>query len=45
MVVTGSASVGGNALRRDERPEIYWSVFVATLLIEGFLLGRGFGIW
>jgi hypothetical protein len=45
MFPTGSASVDGEALRRDEEPEIYWSVFVAALLIEGLLFGRGFRVW
>lgn len=45
MVRTGSASVDGESLRRDEEPEIYWSIFVAAVAILVLLLGVGFEFW
>jgi hypothetical protein len=45
MVRTGSAGVDGESLRRDETPEIYWTIFVAAILILLLLLGIGFGGW
>jgi hypothetical protein len=45
MLVTGSASADGKSLRRDEEPAVYWTLFVAAILIVAFLGGRGAGIW
>jgi hypothetical protein len=45
IVLTGAASVDGDGLRRSDQPEVYWTVLIAALLLEAFLLGRGFGFW
>ena len=45
VVRTGSASVDGESLRRDQEPEIYWSIFVAAIAILVLLLGVGFELW
>jgi hypothetical protein len=45
ITITGSASLDGVGLRREDQPEVYWTVLLASLLVTGFLLGRGFGIW
>ena len=41
-LVIGSASPGGEALRRDEEPALYWSVVLFNLALVAFLLWKGF---
>jgi heme/copper-type cytochrome/quinol oxidase subunit 2 len=45
MVRTGSAGVDGESLKREDMPEVYWTIFVAAVLTVIFLLGVGLGLW
>ena len=40
-LVVGGASVGGDALRRDEEPLIYWTIVIVSALAAGFLIWKG----
>jgi hypothetical protein len=41
-LVIGSATAGGEGLRRDEEPLIYWSAMYGGAVIAGFLMYKGF---
>jgi hypothetical protein len=40
-LVIGSASAGGESLRREDEPALYWSVITAGVAIAIFLLYLG----